>query len=502
MKKHSILLIFGIWLALAACKKTDETIPTLSFAQQVEVLESAGKAMITLTLSESTSKEVSLTISTIEGTAVSGSDYVAIDKQSIVFAPGEKSKTVSVTLVDDDQYETDEYFFVVSGSVRNAKLGNDRTKVIILNDDLFIPVLQVPERIFVEEGTLVQQIARITFQLSGPAQVPVTLNWSAIQGTAKAGEDYVPRINQTLTFNPGETEKILEVPIVNDDIFEMDDQFTIAISNLTHATAPNLNTKVIILNDDSYTPEMATDGPVTPMSYPQMYLTWSDEFDGSAVNTENWGYNTGGGGWGNNELQIYTNTSTNSYVQDGKLHITATKINNTYFSARLITQGKREFKYGRIDIRAKMPIGRGIWPALWMLGANFSTVGWPRCGEIDIMEYLGHEPKKVHGSIHYFDGGHKSRTMSYSLTSNESFNDKFHIFSIVWQENAIRWYVDYQLYHEIKDTDIRFESFRLPQFFIFNVAVGGNWPGNPDATTVFPQTMMVDYVRVFQVPEN
>jgi beta-glucanase (GH16 family) len=233
-----------------------------------------------------------------------------------------------------------------------------------------------------------------------------------------------------------------------------------------------------------------------------MYLSWSDEFDGTSINLENWGYNIGGGGWGNNELQVYTSSSVNSNVQDGKLNITATQIQNTYYSARLITQGKREFRYGRIDIRAKLPIGRGIWPALWMLGANFNTVGWPRCGEIDIMEYLGHEPWKVHGSIHYFDTGHKSRTRSYALTTNDNFNDKFHIFSIVWQENSIRWYVDYQLYHEIKDTDIKFEAFRLPQFFIFNVAVGGNWPGNPDATTVFPQTMSVDYIRVFQVPED
>lgn len=496
------ILTYLIFVLLLGCKKIEETTPTLNFPDQVEVLEGAGSAEILISLSNSSSKEITLTVSTGDGTAVAGSDYLPIDKQTIVFSPGETSKKLNVNIIDDNQYETDEYFFVIAGGSRNAKLGNDRTKVIIKNDDLFVPVLQMPERVFFNEGTASPVIATIQLLLSGPAQVPVTLKWSTVQGTARAGEDYEARLNQTLTFAPGETQKSLEINLVNDAIFEMDDQFTVVVSELTNATAPNTVTKVVILNDDNYIPEMTPDGPITPLSYPQMYLTWSDEFDGATINAENWGYNIGGGGWGNNELQIYTNSSTNSYLQDGKLHITATKLYTSYYSARLITQGKKEFKYGRIDIRAKMPIGKGIWPALWMLGANFNTVGWPRCGEIDIMEYLGHEPRRVYGSIHYFDGGHKYRTLGYALPPNEGFNEKFHVFSIVWQENAIRWYVDYQLYHEIKDTDIKYEAFRLPQFFIFNVAVGGIWPGNPDASTVFPQTMIVDYVRVFQVPEN
>lgn len=497
-----ITTLYTLLLALMACEKADNIVPVLDFPAQVEVIESAGKAEITLKLSARASKEVSLTVSTADGTTQADSDYQPVNKHTILFAPGETSKTLSINVINDNLYETDEYFFVIAESSRNAKLGIDRTKVNIKNDDLFIPVLQMPERIFFPEGTTTPVTARIPLTLTGPAQLPITLKWSTVQATAKAGEDYIAKLNQSITFAPGEIEKVLEVNLTSDNVFEMDDHFTISISELTHATASNTLVKVFILNDDVYTPEMANDGPITPMSYPQMYLSWNDEFDGTTINAENWGYNLGGGGWGNNELQVYTNLSTNAYVQNGMLNITATKLYNNYYSARMITQGKREFKYGRIDIRAKMPIGKGIWPALWMLGANFATVGWPRCGEIDIMEYLGHEPWKVHGSLHYFDGVHKSRTASYTLNTNDNFNDKFHVFSVVWQENAIRWYVDYQLYHEIKDTDIRFEAFRLPQFFIFNVAVGGNWPGNPDASTVFPQTMKVDYVRVFQVPEN
>ncbi|MBK9290111.1 MAG: family 16 glycosylhydrolase [Bacteroidetes bacterium] len=496
--KNNVLKLFLI-LSLFACSKDEGELPVLNFPDVVEVSEDAGKAEVTITLDSKSKKEITLRYNTIDGTAVAGADYDSIGTTTVVFKPGETSKVITVNIIDDQEYEADEYFFLAAAGLRNARLGNDRTRITIKNDDIFIPLMQVPERLFFEEGTAVSVTARIPIRLSGPAQEPVSFKWSTVQWTARASEDFIPVYNQQVTFSPGEIEKILEVQLVKDDVFEMDDQFTVELTDVLNATVPNTSTKVVILNDDTYTPDMAPDGPVTPMSYPQMYLSWSDEFDGSAINQDNWSYNTGGGGWGNNELQIYTNSSQNSNVQDGKLHITATKLYSTYYSARLITQGKREFRYGRIDIRAKMPIGQGIWPALWMLGANINTVGWPRCGEIDIMEYLGHEPKRVHGSIHYFDAGHKSRTKSYLLSTNENFNDKFHVFSIVWQENAIRWYVDYQLYHEIKDTDIRFESFRLPHFFIFNVAVGGNWPGNPDATTVFPQTMIVDYVRVFQV---
>jgi len=122
----------------------------------------------------------------------------------------------------------------------------------------------------------------------------------------------------------------------------------------------------------------------------------------------------------------------------------------------------------------------------------------PRCGEIDIMEYLGHIQSQTHGTVHYYESGHKYKGSNYTLPDNQSFHDGFHVFSIVWQENTIKWYVDYQLFYQVTDSDISFDAFRLPQFFIFNVAVGGNWPGYPDATTVFPQTMQVDYVRVFQ----
>lgn len=505
IKKITILFTISLLMqSFASCNKESDELAELNFPTEIQVTEGTNvltEAVVTVTLSTKSNKDVTLRWSTQEGTAIAGQDFVPQLDQELVLKAGQTTAEIKIQIISDTIYEASEYLFVVANRVQNARLGNAQCKITILNDDEFIPTLQLPERMFFPEGTATPLQASIPLRLSGPATQAITLKYSTIQGTAKAQEDYIPVLNQLVVFNPGETEKFAVVQLVNDNIFEMDDQFVVRFTEITNAVASNTETKVVILNDDFYTPEMTAEGAITPASYPLMQLSWSDEFDGPSINTNNWGYNTGAGGWGNNEWQTYTTSSENSFIEDGKLNIVATKLYTAYFSARMLTQGKKEFKYGRIDIRAKMPYGQGIWPALWMLGANFGQVGWPRCGEIDIMEYLGHEQSKVHGTVHYWDNAHRYRGGSYTLPNNQSFHDKFHVFSIVWQENAIRWYVNYQQYYEIKDTDVRYDAFRLPHFFIFNVAVGGNWPGYPNASTVFPQRMIVDYIRVFQVEE-
>lgn len=244
----------------------------------------------------------------------------------------------------------------------------------------------------------------------------------------------------------------------------------------------------------------ASEGYTTPESYNGMTLVWRDEFNGTTLNQADWTHETGAGGWGNEELQSYT--AANTAVADGYLTITAKKEGSTYTSSRLKTAGKREFQYGRVDIRAKLPAGQGIWPALWMLGSSFGDVGWPKCGEIDIMEMIGGSgrEKTVHGTPHWYESAevtHASATAHYDLASG-TFADKFHVFTIIWDVNKIVWYVDDIKFHEIDITPANLSEFRAPYFFIFNIAVGGKWPGYPDAGTVFPQRMMVDYVRVFQ----
>jgi beta-glucanase (GH16 family) len=248
------------------------------------------------------------------------------------------------------------------------------------------------------------------------------------------------------------------------------------------------------------------DGYITPTSYEGYDLVWQDEFDGTSLSND-WTHEigTGGNGWGNNELQYYREQNTE--VRDGYLVITAKEENfsgNNYTSSRIITENRQEFQFGRIDIRAVLPEGQGIWPALWMLGANFRDVGWPACGEIDIMEKIGGgtREREVFGTLHWDSNGTRACTCGqgepYRLDPGSTFGDEFHVFTLLWDQEKIQWLVDDNLYHTIDITPDDLSEFRDEFFFIFNVAVGGNLPGSPDATTVFPQRMTVDYVRVFQ----
>jgi len=232
-------------------------------------------------------------------------------------------------------------------------------------------------------------------------------------------------------------------------------------------------------------------------------ITMQDEFDqDGAPNSSIWTYDIGGNGWGNNELQYYTDRSQNVAVQNGYLIITAEKENfeeASYTSARILSKGLFEQAYGRFEARIKLPWGQGIWPAFWLLGGDIDTNNWPNCGEIDIMEYRGQNPTTVLGTVHGpgYSGG-ESISKSYSLT-NDRFDTGFHVFGIEWTPDYINYYVDDVLYNQITPEDVTGEwVFNKPFFIIINLAVGGSFVGSPNAETVFPQTMLVDYVRVYQ----
>ena len=250
-----------------------------------------------------------------------------------------------------------------------------------------------------------------------------------------------------------------------------------------------------------------------PPSPPSWKLVWSDEFNGrngARVDSSKWVAETGGGGWGNNELEYYTSRPQNVSQENGKLVIKALQekysgaggVTRNYTSARLKTLGKFSQTYGRFEARIKIPGGQGIWPAFWMLGNDIEKPGWPGCGEIDIMENIGKEPALVHGTIHgpgY--SGANGIGAAYALPDDQRFADDFHLFAVEWEPNAIRFYVDDHLYATRIPTDLPQGTkwvYDHPFFLLLNVAVGGGWPGNPDPTTVFPQTMLVDYVRVYQ----
>ncbi len=250
-------------------------------------------------------------------------------------------------------------------------------------------------------------------------------------------------------------------------------------------------------------------------SLPGWTLAWADEFtqaDGTAPASAKWGYDIGGSGWGNSELQYYTARTENARIEGGQLVIEARAENysgKNYTSARLLTKDKWSWTYGRIEARIKIPRGQGIWPAFWMLGANIDAAGWPGCGEIDIMENIGSLPSTVYGTVHgpgYSGGGGISG--NYVL-AGAALADAFHVYAIEWEENRIRWFIDGQLYFTVTPGNLPSGStwvFNQPQFLILNVAVGGNWPGSPNGSTTFPQRMTVDYVRVYTpaavVPTN
>ena len=242
-------------------------------------------------------------------------------------------------------------------------------------------------------------------------------------------------------------------------------------------------------------------------------LVWSDEFNrtkGSSVDPAKWTLETGGNGWGNNELEYYTNRNQNAHLQNGSLVIIARKekytgndnVSRDYTSARLKTQTKFAQTYGRFEARIKIPSGQGLWPAFWLLGDNIKQVGWPNCGEIDIMENIGKEPSTVHGTVHGpgYSGG-AGIGSAYALPAGQTVADNYHIYAVEWEPNVIRWYMDNILYKTVTPADLPEGTtwvYDHPFFILLNVAVGGGWPGNPDGTTVFPQRMLVDYVRVYK----
>ena len=344
---------------------------------------------------------------------------------------------------------------------------------------------------------------RFYVDLNAASTQSVTVNYSTEAGSAKTPTDFTA-VSGTLTFPAGQTELYIDVPVTGDSLRKDDQQFYVQLSSPVNCTLGDAKATGTLGNTDgTYLPTDGT-GYSTPLSYPGYTLAWHDEFDGSALNTQDWNYEQGGSGWGNHELENYTNRLQNVFVSAGNLIIEARKESyggNDYTSGRLTTYNKQQFTYGRIDIRAKLPVSKGMWPALWMLGSNISTVPWPGCGETDIMELIGTNPKQVVGSMHWKqqDGATGTYNNAYSLSSQD-FSQEFHVFSVIWKKDSLQFLVDDHAYvnGSISNVSSGTYPFNNPFFFIFNVAVGGDWPGSPDGTTVFPQRMFVDYVRVFQ----
>lgn len=239
-------------------------------------------------------------------------------------------------------------------------------------------------------------------------------------------------------------------------------------------------------------------------------LIWSDEFDQNGLpNPNNWNYNVGDHGWGNDELEYYTEANLdNARVENGVLILEAIKdpsYPKGYTSARLVTKGKASWKYGYIEVRAKLPTGRGTWPAIWMLAEKNKYGGWPSNGEIDIMEHVGYDPGKVHGTVHTEAFNHKIGTQKGNYLMVADFDSEFHLYAINWTKKKIDFYIDQQLYFSFENTggDYKEWPFDQPFHLIQNIAVGGGWGGQQGIDpTIWPQKMEIDYVRVYNKPPS
>ena len=248
---------------------------------------------------------------------------------------------------------------------------------------------------------------------------------------------------------------------------------------------------------------------VTPNS--DWKLVWADEFntaDGSQPDPAKWNYDTGGGGWGNNELQYYTDRPENAFIEKGSLVIEAKKESyegQDYTSARVVSRQRGDWTYGRIEVRSRLPQSQAIWPAIWMLPTDVAYGAWPESGEIDIMELIGQQPEQVYATLHY-GSPHISQGGSYSLADGASFSDDYHVFAVEWEPTQMRWYVDDNQYFSMDHWFTSSSGAKFPApfdrrfYLLLNIAIGGSWPGYPDENTVLPQKMYVDYVRVYQMP--
>jgi beta-glucanase (GH16 family) len=313
----------------------------------------------------------------------------------------------------------------------------------------------------------------------------ILVSWGETAG--EAPQQTTPGMGITHTYIKKGTYMITVAAHANEDLFITEQKEVIVPG--PPAPAVEINTAL---------------GYTTPTTYPGMTLTWSDEFNGEEINKDVWVFEEGTGtnGWGNNELEYYREV--NTAFKSGCLVITAKRenfVNSQYTSSRIKTQGKKNFRYGRVDIRAILPRGQGIWPAFWFLGSNITSVGWPSCGEIDMVEMIGGNNREntVYGTLHWNSNGAVCTCdkPGYVLPAG-TFNDKFHVFSMEWTDTYIKWFVDDVQFNVIDTTPPGLNAFRADYFFIMNVAVGGNWPGPPNENTPFPQHLVVDYIRVFQ----
>lgn len=375
------------------------------------------------------------------------------------------------------------FLFPVSCNLGRVEEGSPTVKILPRNDT---------------EGSNKNKILNVKFSLSPPSKLPVTVTFSTVDSTAKAGKDFIPITDGKIVFNPGETIKSADVELISDTITEYTEQFKLQITKVENALGTGQSLTITISDDDFPKITLASDGYISSRSIPGLNLIFDDEFNDTSLNIYSWNYNLGATQW-RQQLQSYTFSDQNIFLSQGKLNLTARINGHDYSSAGINTLNLFRIKYGLIQVRAKMPEGTGLWPSIWLLGTTFDGSNWPLCGEIDIATLRGQAPGQILGSVIYFLASSQSRERNYTLPNfQDTFSKQFHVFSILWQEDQIDWYVDNHKYMGLNQAEIG-NGWPFNQSFWFNIslAVGGSLVGPPDMTTRFPQTMQIDYVRYY-----
>jgi beta-glucanase (GH16 family) len=451
-----------------------------------------GTAVVTVVLNRPAEEPVSVRLLLRDDTATAFRDFVSMN-ELIVFAAGETERQIEVAALQDSKHEGGERAVLILDSPLGADIGfQRRATVFVVDDDPADPYL-------IED-------------FGGGAG-----GWRIGDGGAVRSRELVASTEGALP-EQDLFETVLE--IVAPEGARLDRAFAQgrdwsdaeALRFWYYGRGDGASVEVRLLDN------RAPDGSLSPI--------WSDEFDGPAGRAPDpafWTPEIGDGtangipGWGNAERQSYTGDPENVATDgEGNLVITAREAAESgldcyygpceYTSARLITAGKVEVAYGRVEARLRLPAGQGLWPAFWMLGNDIDTVGWPLSGEIDIVENIGREPNLVHGTLHgpgY--SGAEGIGAPFALADGERFADDFHLFAIEWEPEEVRWYVDGQHYHTLTPADLPPGAtwvYDHPFFLLLNVAVGGSWPGYPNDTTSFPQSMTIDYVRVYQTLDS
>lgn len=466
---------------------------TVEFASPLFRLPESGEVEVVLQLSAVSEEAVSVRAFVQADTAEAMRDLVA-RSELIVFPPGETEASFIVRAIDDGKHEGDERGVISLGNQRGADLGFQRRAVLVIVDD---------------DPPVPGQVADFEAGTDPFTSADAELTTAELLATTPMARPDQERFENVLVADGDDAPFRLAADLA----YRQDWSDGEALAFWYYGRGDGSDVTVTTLDDvlhgntsaAGWEPFFADDFD-TPAATSPDWSVWTPEIgDGTANDVP---------GWGNNELQAYTDRPENvAHDGEGNLVITARASDGDapecyyggpceYTSARLITLDKIEFTYGRVEARMKLPDGQGVWPAFWLLGADVAEVGWPASGEIDIMENIGHEPSTVHGTIHgpgYSGGNAIGRP--YELPEGERFADEFHVFALEWEPGALRWYVDGELFSTVTPDDIPTGTewvYDHPFFLIFNIAVGGNWPGYPDDTTTFPQTMEIDYVRVLQ----